>query len=364
MGCCLSSTASEVPPPSPDSDEPQPLKVPELATTRSAESELLAEPYRRMVLLPQDSGDDIDSMDSFSGFSRCRAGSAHTFERPPKKRLLKPEEQEVRFVLLLLDEGGRWLADVPVAHGLVLGRGCHPLLQGVDRLSIKQVELQLASGDASDDDSGAEDVEGRSSGGSRSSRGPASSAAGRAPTPPVVSVLRRGPNPSFLQRLRANGAGHALPERLEKDAPTTMAAGDVLWLCRAHAPLRLVCLRPAASDMRLAAAKAAAKAAKDGRAARWSEAAAVPPPDAKRRLSAPVRGARGRPQQRLGGLAVAAGPSRLRVRAKRCGVPPRNLQVLSELQGRASSFAQAASPAPVPPPLPRPSPCHHRRRRH
>ena len=71
MGCCHSSTASEVPPPSPGSDEPQPLKVPELATTGSAESELLAEPYRRMVLLPRDSGEDLASMDSFSGFGRC-----------------------------------------------------------------------------------------------------------------------------------------------------------------------------------------------------------------------------------------------------------------------------------------------------
>ena len=35
-------------------------------------------------------------------------------------------------------------------------------------------------------------------------------------------------------------------------------------MCRAHAPLRLVCLRPAASDMRLAAAKAAHRQELDG----------------------------------------------------------------------------------------------------
>ena len=103
-----------------------------MSSITAEESEVLATPYRHMVLLPRDSRDDLSRCDSgsldrshssFGGFGRCRgspgnsssaeeggggeASHAHTFERPPAKRLLKAEEQLPSYMLLLLDDGGR-----------------------------------------------------------------------------------------------------------------------------------------------------------------------------------------------------------------------------------------------------------------
>ena len=44
----------------------------------------------------------------------------------------------------------------------------------------------------------------------------------------AVAVARRGPNPSYVQRLTAAGS-HTAPERLEKDAAVKISPGDVVW---------------------------------------------------------------------------------------------------------------------------------------
>ena len=222
-----------------------------------------AMPYRNVVLLPRDSQDDLNLMrgdsgslgqshdlnltlgesgslsrshDSFSGFGRCHGSPESSFESKPVKRLLKPEEQLPSYMLLLLDDGGRWLADLPVVHGMLLGRGCHPLLTQSDCLSAKQIEVLLKRG-------------GGGGGGA------------------AISVARRGPNPSYVQQLTAAGS-HAAPERLEKDATVKIVPGDVIWLGHEHAPLRLVCLLPSATDMR----RATVHKRRKSNTRRWSEA--------------------------------------------------------------------------------------------
>ena len=53
-----------------------------------------------------------------------------------------------------------------------------------------------------------------------------------------MTATRVGPNASFLQK--AVGVSHEPPRRLPKGEPATLAPGDILWLCQAHYPLRLI----------------------------------------------------------------------------------------------------------------------------
>ena len=120
------------------------------------------------------------------------------------------------FLFALLNDRGGWMVDLPLAaDGLLLGKntpiGRDTKLGGADvgtfkdtwfkdTLAIEQCLIAVAGG--------------------------------------VVTATRVGPNASFVQK--AVGGTHEPPCSLAMGAPAALAPGDLLWLCAAHYPLRLI----------------------------------------------------------------------------------------------------------------------------
>ena len=165
------------------------------------------------VLLPRDcaDGDDTCGFAGFGGPDNPEVGLGR-WENETSLREDSDEAPSTQFVFALLDEKGRWLADLPLdpdVGDIVMGKGfkyetegaTYELGGGVDHaISRKQMLVSAADG--------------------------------------AVSATPLGPNPSFLQR--AKGDTHTAPAQLARGTQVLVLPGDVLWLCRGRYALRLI----------------------------------------------------------------------------------------------------------------------------